>query len=104
MTIAAEPLLSLSQARKLLPGRGSWHPTARTLLRWIKAGIVTPAGRVRLEATASGGMWTTSEGAIRRFQAALTAARGGQVAAVRTPSERQRQSDEATRKLVAMGW
>jgi hypothetical protein len=45
-----------------------------TLTRWIKRGVRTPHGQVRLEAVRCGGRWMTTESALRIFLAALTQA------------------------------
>jgi hypothetical protein len=50
------------------------HP--ETVGRWVRDGLVVNGRRVRLEAVKLG-RWRTSEAALARFAAALTAAEGG---------------------------
>ncbi len=106
MPLLDEPLLSLNEARRLVPGRGSSHPTARTVRAWIRSGIHTRLGRIRLEGQAVGGVWRTSAAALARFAERVSEAKCEPVAAgpVRTPTQRQRDSDAATAALKAAGW
>jgi hypothetical protein len=71
--------------------------------RWMQRGLVDgKGGRVRLEALRFGRSWRTSEGALRRFLAALP--HGGSVpayATIRTPSNRERDSARAVETLRA---
>lgn len=63
--IYEEPLITLSEAAKLLPGR----PAASTLWRWSRG-----LRGVRLATVLIGGKRYTNRSAIQKFSAALTAA------------------------------
>src|SRR5437868_5894067 len=65
--ILDENPVPLSQARTYLTGRGSKHPDAETLRAWVKVGIQTPIGRIKLGAVMVGGVWQTSKAAVVRF-------------------------------------
>lgn len=60
-----EPLITLAEARRLLPTR----PDISTLWRWARKGVKG----VRLEYLRVGAKIVTSEAALRRFGAALAA-------------------------------
>lgn len=109
--VMQEELLSLTQAASRFPGhRGAQRLHPATLTRWILRGVRGTDGTVvKLEATRLGGRWLTSEPALRRFAAALTAAgtpagEGAHDAPQsRTPTDRQRASERAAAELRAMG-
>lgn len=74
----------------------------RTVLRWNTAGILTPSGRVRLDARRVGGKYRTSRAAVERFLAALNPVREG-VPLVRTPAQAAAAASAAMKQLAAMG-
>ena len=80
--ISSERLLSLTEAAKSLPGR----PHLSSIFRWLTRGV----RGVRLESTLVGGRRYTSQEALARFCAAITAAAAGEPAPVRTPAQRER--------------
>jgi hypothetical protein len=101
-----EDLISLSQAAEKFPGhRGAKRLHPATLTRWILKGVRGTDGRiVKLEASRVGGRWLTSEPALRRFSAALTAAgTATDTPPVRIPTARQSASERAAAELRAMG-
>ena len=75
-TFETEPKISLSQAAGRYPGsRGAERTHPATLTRWILRGFRLPYGHhIHLEAVKCGSRWLTSEAALERFFAALTAA------------------------------
>ena len=87
---ASEEKIGLAEAaRQSGPGRGGQRRNPSTLLRWIKGGVQTPAGVVRLQAERRGHLYLTSVAAFRRFTAALTeASTPGGGSGPRTPTER----------------
>jgi hypothetical protein len=105
-----EDLISLTQAAEKFPGhRGAKRLHPATLTRWILKGVRGTDGRiVKLEALRFGARWFTSESALRRFSAALTAAGTAAGTATdtppaRTPTARQSASERAAAELRAMG-
>lgn len=91
-----EKLISFAQATKILPGR----PNITTVWRWRNRGVKG----VRLETILSGGRRFTSVEAIRRFQAAVTAAADGVADAKgTTPRQRQRAIEKAEREAARLG-
>jgi hypothetical protein len=105
--ITTESLLRLHDATTLLPaGRGGARPNISTILRWILRGVPGPDGeRVRLEGVRIGARWVTSREALQRFGEALTPRLDGDKSGgpTRTPTQRQRAIDRATKKLEAAG-
>jgi len=89
--ITTEALLSLSEAAKTLPGR----PHASSIFRWLTRGV----RGVRLESTLVGGRRYTSQEALVRFCAAITAAAADELAPVRTPARRERDFQRAEREM-----
>lgn len=106
MLFDEEPI-SLTQAAEKFPGhRGANRLHPATLTRWILKGVRGTDGTVvKLEAVHLGGRWLTSEAALRRFAAALTAAGtpAGDAPQSRTPTDRQRASERAADELRDMG-
>jgi hypothetical protein len=101
-----EPLVTLSQAARKYPGcRGAATLNPSTLTRWILLGTKAPDGRrVRLEAVRVGCRWLTSEAALARFAAALTAVTAGDgLPPARSPVAARRASDRAAAALKANG-
>lgn len=74
----------------------------RTLFRWLEEGIPSPTGLVKLAGVKLGGRWCISADAVSAFAAATTGP--SPTAKVQTPTQRQRESDEAKRRLKAKGW
>jgi hypothetical protein len=74
----------------------------RTLFRWLEEGTPTPAGKVKLAGLKLGGRWCISPEAVSAFAAAVTDA--GEPAGVQTPAQRQRDAQDASRRLAAAGW
>jgi hypothetical protein len=72
--LAAETVLSLTEAAKLLPPARLGQPvTPSCLMRWVQVGARGADGRtVRLEALKLGGRWLTSREALQRFAERLT--------------------------------
>jgi hypothetical protein len=94
--IAAEGLLSLSQAARRCPGR----PHISTLWRWVLDGC----RGVRLETVMVGGRRFTSTEALQRFADSLTAAAcGEQGPPIRTPRARRTAIAQAERDLARDG-
>ena len=58
-----ERYLSPSEAAECLPRRP--HPFS--IIRWIREGVVTPSGRVRLDATKVGGHWMILADDLQKF-------------------------------------
>jgi hypothetical protein len=76
-----------------------------TLMRWITKGCRGPAGvKVYLEAIKRPYGWTTSLQAVKRFYAKLQPDLHQVPNLPRTPSKRQRESDQADATLQAAGW
>src|SRR5262245_55893410 len=93
----------LSAVRARFPGtrtNGLLHLS--TLIRWCTRGIRLPDGsRVRRRGIRARCRWLTTDAWVDEFIAALTAAHVGQddAPAIRTPTRRQRDSEEAGREL-----
>ncbi len=101
-----EPLLTLTQACKLLPGsRGADRRNPATLTRHILRGCRGINGKiVKLEAVRDSFRWLTSEAALVRFSNALSeAADDAEIDATPSPSSNLRDAEAAGRKLIAMG-
>lgn len=104
LLIHTEPLLTLAEAVRRLPGHrggGRLHPA--TLTRWIQRGSLSAGGqRVRLDAVRCGCRWLTSEGALVRFMDALT--EGGELpGGPESSTARRRASEAAARELGRLG-
>ncbi|MBP3954961.1 DUF1580 domain-containing protein [Gemmata sp. G18] len=66
--VLQESLLSLSGAARLFPPlRQHAAVRASTIWRWVREGVMTPNGRVKLEAVRCGHAWMTSREAVARF-------------------------------------
>lgn len=76
-------LLTLNQAAKRYYPGGT---AVCTLIRHIKKGVLTPSGRVKLEADRIGGRWVTTADAVERFREACTTRAGGEPKPERTTS------------------
>ncbi|MBP3960936.1 DUF1580 domain-containing protein [Gemmata sp. G18] len=69
--VLQESLLSLSAAARLFPPlRKNSAVKSSTIWRWVREGVATPGGRVKLEAVRCGCSWITSREAVERFVAA----------------------------------
>ena len=104
--LVSESLITLNQAARLLPPSRRGAPVSFScVFRWVTAGLRGPDGRhVRLEAARVGGRWLTSREALQRFADALTPQMGGESApAPRTPGQRRRAHERATRQLEQVG-
>lgn len=66
--------LTAAGAARLIPGRGGKRCNPSTVWRWATTGVLTPAGRVRLEAARVGCRLFTSKQALTRFLTAASAA------------------------------
>jgi hypothetical protein len=96
-----EPLVALTKAGLHV----AWLPRLdpSTLVRWVLRGNLARDGRrVRLEAVRFGGTWMTSEAALKRFFAALTAQPAADPAPA-PPSVRARRVEQAGRRLAERG-
>ena len=68
-----QTLLTLPEAARLLPPYRHGRPVSVSCVsRWIRHGLRTPHGQVRLEAFRLGRRWLTSIEALERFAAAQT--------------------------------
>jgi hypothetical protein len=95
--ILTEQLIPFADACKLVPRSGGRFIHKAVLYRWARTGL----RGVKLEAVAVGGTFCTSEAALRRFFAALTAAREG--GAAPTAAASQGQSAKVSRELNLIG-
>jgi Protein of unknown function (DUF1580) len=102
--LAAEQLLSLAHAAHKLPAGRSGAPVSPScLFRWIRDGVKTPDGNVRLEAIRMGGRWLTSVEALKRFAARQTPDMNQEPEFPRSAAARRRESERAARRLDAIG-
>lgn len=93
---ASETPITLDEARELVPGGAK---SRQTLWRWCSTGI----NGVRLEHLQVGRETFTSEEALRRFFARVTAASEAERRRPRTPAEREADVDRAKRELDDAG-
>ncbi len=100
-----EGLIGTSAAARLLGSFKNERPVhPSTLARWAQRGVRTPDGRiVRLESARIGGKLVTSRAAIIRFIAAQNEQFFPPTTTTRSPSERQRASEAAVRRLEDAG-
>jgi hypothetical protein len=100
-----EALINVTSLPGILPpGRNGKRLNYATIWRWIFDGVKTPTGRVRLEAVKCGARWLTSMPALERFVAAQTPPiAANDQCPTRSPSQRQRASDDAARALKKLG-
>jgi hypothetical protein len=104
--LSSEPPISLAAAARLIPpARKGKRTHLSTLLRWILTGAKAPDGTVvRLDAIRLGGRWMTSAAALQRFAEQLTPRLDSPAPPdVRTPTQRQRACDQASRNLEKAG-
>jgi hypothetical protein len=93
--ISSETILSFAEAARTLPTR----PNLSTVWRWVQRGV----RGVRLETAMIGGRRITSQEALERFNAAVTAAADGSPSSTRTPRQRQRDIEQAEAELAKVG-
>ncbi|QEL19128.1 DUF1580 domain-containing protein [Limnoglobus roseus] len=97
-TLRAEGFVTLSRAAR------AFHMSPASLSRWCNRGATAPDGvRVHLEHARTPGRVMTSIKAVERFLTAITGTPAVVGVPSRSPSERQRASEEAARQLKAMG-
>lgn len=103
--IAAGGGLSLAQAARLIPPTRGGRPThSSCVYRWCTAGTIgTDGQRHRLEAARCGCRTLTTDGALRRYLAALSGGVTAAVAEIRTPTRRAREHAAATAALAKLG-
>jgi hypothetical protein len=104
--VTSEDTMRLADLRLLLPkGRNGSRPHISTVLRWILDGVAGPGGqRVRLRAVRLSGKWVSSRQALQEFCEALTPVLGDAPASPpRTPAQRGRASEKASRRLEQAG-
>ena len=99
--ISKEPLITLNEAARSLPGGRPGRPlNLSTVFRWVTEGT----RGVKLEAVRLGGRWYTTEEALQRFAERLTAAALPGLAAVTLPAgEREHRAEVASRLLQDRG-
>jgi hypothetical protein len=73
MSLLSETIMYLGDVPAHVPRHNGEPVTVAAVRYWIRTGIGTPNGRVRLEACRLGGRWVTSREALGRFARALTA-------------------------------
>jgi hypothetical protein len=97
---------SLPTIARALPSNRSGKPMApSTLMRWITRGCQGPKGlKVYLEAVKRPYGWTTSLEAVKRFYAQLQPDLNQEPNLPRTPSKRDKESQDAAASLQASGW
>ena len=93
---ATETPFTLAEAARTLPG-GAVHVS--TIHRWRMKGV----RGVRLETFLRGGIRYTTDEALERFFAAITAAADGDATPVRTSRKREREIAAAERELAEAG-
>jgi hypothetical protein len=104
--LQSEELLSLSDAAKRLPPHRRGRPVHPScIFRWIFEGVRLPSReRVRLEAVRLGGRWLTSVEALQRFAERLTPRIDTEPGPTpRSPTQRRRASDQASKELDQIG-
>lgn len=100
-----EQLLTLHQAARLLPpGRNGRPVHLSCIFRWVRDGVQTPCGKVRLEAIRCGSRWLTSREALQRFAEAQTPDLAERPQLPRTSTMRRRASERAEAQLQKIGW
>lgn len=96
----------LTRAARRIPSTRKGRPvTLSCLLRWVNTGVLIADGsRVQLEAARLAGRWITTPGAIRRFVTAQTPQPDAAAPQTpRSPSLRQRASEQAGKQLEKIG-
>jgi hypothetical protein len=99
-----EPTIGVAEVARQFPAsRGSGRVHPQTIVRWIQKGVRAANGeRIKLEAIRVGYRWMTSEAALKRFLMASTVIEP-ETAALRTPAQRHRASEEAGAQLEKVG-
>jgi hypothetical protein len=99
-----ETLLTLNQVARLLPpGRNGRPVHLSCVFRWIRDGVKTPHGKVRLEGIRVGHRWLSSAEAVQRFAEALTPDLAERPQLPRTSTMRRRASERAEQELQKLG-
>ncbi|MFL5341873.1 MAG: DUF1580 domain-containing protein [Gemmataceae bacterium] len=103
-----ESLLSLSRAAGRIPPYRGRRTNPSTIFRWLTDGVKLSGGQtLKLEAIRLVGRWLTSAEALDRFLAAQNAACNpngkAEAAPVRTPNQRRKASESASRELDRIG-
>jgi hypothetical protein len=102
-----ETLISMSVAAQRLPAINDRQPNRRSVWRWARHGLSTPAGRIYLSSAVVGGRLVTSVEAMERFATAIADARRAALAGElpdqrqqyqRQPGKRKRRSAAAATK------
>lgn len=99
--IAAGEGVYLSAAARLFPSHRRGRPVSGSCLyRWITEGVRLDDGqRLRLEAARIAGRWVTSRAAIKRFIERQTPRCDADLSAIRTPTRRMRDQQQAAAAL-----
>jgi len=95
MDVFSQPVITLTEAAKRLPGR----PHVSTLHRWRKRGV----GGVKLKTQKLGGRRVVAVSDLEEFIEAVTAAADGEPSPPRTAKKRQRAIEAAERELDRAG-
>ena len=94
-----DKLITIREARRLLPGRNGRTISLGAIYRWSLHGC----RGVTLATWQSGSLRCTTRRAVREFIAALTASRDGQPVEARMPPTAARRRAEVARRLDAIG-
>lgn len=104
MISVSEELLSVADAaKKFRSSRAEGTISPSTVVRWIKTGVKTPTGRVKLEGLKVGGGHFTTLAALDRFAQATSAPAPEPVRTARTPARRKRIRNRVHDELVRRG-
>lgn len=98
--ILTERLYRLSEIGSVVPAVAHLH--GRTLWRWVSKGTAHDGAMLRLDSVRIGGHIHTSAEAVLRFLATLNA-KPAPTPPVRSPAQRQRDSERDGRELQRMG-
>src|SRR5262249_31811722 len=110
LQLLSEQLISLPQAARRIPPYRGGRTNPSTIFRWVTKGVRLPdSSLLGLEGIRLAGRWITSSEAVDRFIAAQNSAcnpNGDEPRrpAVRTPGQRQKASERASRALDEMGF
>ena len=104
-TLTAPVRLTISQVCSRVPGaRGARRLAPSTVTRWILAGCPARDGtRVKLRATRAGSRWLVAPADLDQFFEQLAGDVASSPPPVRTPTERNRDSERAVANLAARG-
>lgn len=99
------PPIGVAGVGRFLHGEdGASRSRQSKIVRWFTRGLLVNGVRTKLPGVKVGGQWYTSERLLSEWIEATTAGAGGVVEPVRTPAQRQRESEAAARKLEEAGW